>query len=66
MFNDKSVILLHPGGMDSQGLAEIKTYGQKMQDVQVTKSLQQTNFVAIIYNFRASEVKVPSIVINVA
>ena len=32
-FNDKSAILLHPG------LAEIKTYAQKMQDAQVTKSL---------------------------
>ena len=40
IFNDKSAILLHPGTRrDSPGLAEIKTYAQKMQDAQVTKSL---------------------------
>ena len=37
IFNDKSAILFDSG--DSPGLAEIKTYAQKMQDAQVIKSL---------------------------
>ena len=37
IFNDKSAASI--ASRDSLGLAEIKTYAQKMQDAQVTKSL---------------------------
>ena len=40
IFNDKSAVCNTIASQDSPGLAEIKTYAQKMQDVQVTKSLK--------------------------
>ena len=42
IFNDESAITI--ASRDSLGLAEIKTYAQKMQDAQVTKSLDMLQF----------------------
>ena len=50
IFNDKSAILLRPG--TRPGLAEIKTYAQKMQDAQVTKSLKMWGLLSILSLFR--------------
>ena len=48
----KSAILLHP-------FAEIKIYAQKMQDAQVTKSLQSTCMLLLLHSaFMLSVVKI--------
>ena len=41
-YESKTLFLMIIASQDSPGLAEIKTYAQKMQDAQVTKSLQVT------------------------
>ena len=53
IFNDKSAILLHPGTRWN------KTYAQKMQDAQVTKSLEQITQNVLFCNKMASSTASP-------